>query len=507
MKQRITQKTIAVIVGSMTFALCGLIGLQFYWINTSLALNKERFTDNVHKALEKVSQKLEKNEIIKHYAKSGGYPSRFGTLPHSNRQLYTPDLIDPRQHLPLRFTNPNKRIEEPLDLIIQTIPDSYRGKSMLMHLLSKCSTLEGVAEELSVYEKPIAERVSYKQLDSLLHVSMQEVGIKAKFRFLVFDKNNDEILFAQNPAERKEIFESEYNARLFPNDLRNNNHYLYLYFPTESKYLVSKMWGVLLASIAFIGIIIFCFWKAIETILSQKRISEVTNDFINNMTHEFKTPISTISLASELLQDPSVASLPSASARYLGMIKAESKRLHAQVDKVLQVARLDRSDFKLKIQPLDLHHIIENAIQNIFIQVEKRGGKVQLSLDAERTDIQADEVHITNIISNLVDNANKYSPEKPEISIRTESLKNGILVSVADNGLGISKKMKDKVFDKFYRIPTGDLHDVKGFGLGLSYVKTMVEAHGGNITLDSELGKGSTFKIFMPYTYKGLLQE
>jgi two-component system phosphate regulon sensor histidine kinase PhoR len=225
------------------------------------------------------------------------------------------------------------------------------------------------------------------------------------------------------------------------------------------------------------------------------------------MTHEFKTPISTISLASELLQDPSVASMPSASARYLDMIKAESKRLHLQVDKVLQVARLERSDFKLNIQPLDLHDIIESAIQNIFIQVEKRGGKISLDLRADKSNIEADEVHITNIISNLVDNANKYSPKNPEIKIQTESMQSGIRLSVTDNGLGISKKMKDKVFDKFYRVPTGDLHDVKGFGLGLSYVKTMVEAHGGSISVDSELGKGSTFKIFIPYQYSGSLQE
>jgi two-component system phosphate regulon sensor histidine kinase PhoR len=185
--------------------------------------------------------------------------------------------------------------------------------------------------------------------------------------------------------------------------------------------------------------------------------------------------------------------------RYLGIIRDENKRLGSQVEKVLQAAMLDRGDIRLKLTPVDIHEVIEGVLQNIGVQIEQRDGSVDLSLEAEQTVIEADEVHVTNVIYNLLDNANKYSPDKPQISIRTRSWGGGVAITVADKGIGMSREATGRIFEKFYRVPTGNVHNVKGFGLGLSYVKKIVDLHQGNIRVDSHPGSGSTFEIFLPY--------
>jgi two-component system phosphate regulon sensor histidine kinase PhoR len=224
-------------------------------------------------------------------------------------------------------------------------------------------------------------------------------------------------------------------------------------------------------------------------------------DFVNNMTHEFKTPIATISLASEMLTNPSVQDSRQKIAKYANIIYDENNRLKSQVEQVLQISVLDKRDFKLMKKEFNIHEIIENAVENYQLVVEQRNGKMILDLKAEPSHIFADPVHFYNIISNLIDNAIKYSEKAPIIKISTSSLSNGVSISIEDNGIGISPENIKLVFKKLYRIPTGNLHDAKGFGLGLYYVKTMVEAHGGKIKLRSELKKGSTFELFFPFNH------
>jgi two-component system phosphate regulon sensor histidine kinase PhoR len=232
--------------------------------------------------------------------------------------------------------------------------------------------------------------------------------------------------------------------------------------------------------------------------LQQKRLSEMKSDFINNMTHEFKTPISTVSLACEALQDEDVKKNETFLKRYISIIDAENKRLGLQVEKVLQMATLEKKDFKLNLEKLDVHEVIDRALGNINIQIEKRNGVIKKKLVASRKEVIADEVHLTNIIYNLLDNANKYSQEKPQITIATKNKSGGIVVLVSDKGIGMSREVLNRIFEKFYRVPTGNLHDVKGFGLGLTYVKTMLDALGGSIGVKSDIAKGSTFEIYLP---------
>jgi two-component system phosphate regulon sensor histidine kinase PhoR len=249
----------------------------------------------------------------------------------------------------------------------------------------------------------------------------------------------------------------------------------------------------------FILIIIGTFYYTIATVIRQKRLSDIKNDFINNMTHELKTPISTISLACEALNDADMAKTPRLVENYSRMIAEENKRLAQLVENVLQSALLEKSDFKLQIAPVDVHQIIERVLKSMRMHIEKRKVKIDLQLKAVRHEIEADTVHLTNVVFNLVDNALKYTPESPEIKIETREQNGQFVLAVSDNGIGISRDQQKKIFEKLYRVPTGNIHNVKGFGLGLSYVKVIVEMHHGQIKLESEPEVGSTFSVYLPY--------
>ena len=245
-------------------------------------------------------------------------------------------------------------------------------------------------------------------------------------------------------------------------------------------------------------IIIFSFSVTILIIFRQKRLSEIKSDFVSNMTHELKTPISTISLAAQMLNDKSIP-VERKNLGYLGgVIADESKRLGLQVEKVLQMAIFEKTKLKLKLKDIDLHQIIDKVASNFSIQLDNAGGKLQCELTASSPTIYADEIHITNVIINLLDNALKYRNGHPSIILTTQTATNGIIISVKDNGIGISRDNLKRIFDQFYRVPTGNIHNVKGFGLGLSYVKKITEAHGGKIWVESTMGEGSVFSIYLP---------
>ncbi|MCK5079449.1 MAG: HAMP domain-containing histidine kinase, partial [Bacteroidales bacterium] len=282
-------------------------------------------------------------------------------------------------------------------------------------------------------------------------------------------------------------------------DLLEEPDYLMLYFPNERGFLIGQMAGLLVISISLILIIIFSFTYTVLTIYRQKRLSEMKNDFINNMTHEFKTPISTISLACQALKDKDVIKTDKVYDAYIGVIGEENLRLGAMAEKILQSAVLEKRQLELNKEWFDIHEVIADVVSKIGIQVQIKDGNICTDFNAEPSKIHADKVHFTNLINNLLDNANKYTPQKPKIRVSTENVKTGIMISIEDNGIGISKKNQKKIFDKLFRVPMGDLHDFKGFGLGLSYVKVIVEYHKGSIWLESELKKGTKFDVFLPY--------
>jgi two-component system phosphate regulon sensor histidine kinase PhoR len=367
--------------------------------------------------------------------------------------------------------------------------------------------IKEVLKGLLFSDRPIEDRINRLALDTLLRQSLQERGISIPFAFGVRTKSQPAFLFTSMGMNAQTFSEGGYKAALFPNNMMETGNYVYIYFPTQRQFILSQLWFTFGASAVLILVILACFYIAISTIVRQKKLADIKNDFINNMTHEFKTPISTISLAVEMAQEQvshpvagsDDSSINERLSRYMGIIRDETRRLGSHVEKVLQMALLDRGEIKLKLSSVNVHDVIEKVLNNMSLQIEQREGELDLEFDADREVVEADEVHLTNIVYNLLDNALKYSPEKPHITLVTRSLPEGVSISVSDEGLGMTKEQINRIFEKFYRVPTGNRHDVKGFGLGLSYVKKMIEEHHGQITVESQPGKGSTFDVILPY--------
>lgn len=361
----------------------------------------------------------------------------------------------------------------------------------------KIEMMNQAMDELAAGQKAILDRMDTTLVKKLVKNHLLERGITENFELGLL-KDDGFVMPIGTVKDSFLLVQNGVQAKLFPNDILGKDNFLYIYFPEKNYHVVRQVWLPISSSLLFIGVIIFCFIYAIKVIIRQKALSDIKNDFINNMTHEFKTPLATVSLAVEALQDPELSNQDKFRARYLGIIKEENKRLVSQVENVLQAAALDKKDFKLKIEKINLSDLLESNVDQMSLQLEKRDGKISFINKLKDPMIEGDAFHITHIFNNLLDNANKYSPEKPVIKIEAKDDGDEVIVSIQDQGMGMTKESQRKIFDKFYRVPTGNLHDVKGFGLGLSYVKTMLEAHKGNIHVHSELGKGSIFTINLP---------
>ncbi len=506
-------------IGFMTVALIGIVLLQMYWIRWSIQLNQDRFDKDVYSVLNQVVDKLARAEQIED--ELGIFGVMYG------EDAYNEELLANLN----KFKVENQSLETTPDGII--LVDSAVLKKTNTSVLERfeslsnsCSCAECQKERTERHDrivnyierqhfnrmfiKPIDQRINIETLDEFIRKALKNRGISIDFEYGVYSdrensfviRNGFYVVTDSSPHTVapgwKNLYNSEYRVDLFPNDVQSPG-LLMIYFPTLASVVWAGAWKALLASIVFTGIILFCFAYTIQVIFQQKKLSEMKTDFINNMTHEFKTPIATISLAADSITSPMISGNPEKVNRFASIIKQENKRMNSQVEKVLQMAVIDKQDFKLKHTKLDLHEIIRQATRNASLQVEKRGGTVTTHLKAQKHVIQGDMTHVSNIINNLLENANKYSPEKPEISIHTRNVPNGVEVIVQDKGIGMSKEARKLIFDKFYRVHTGNLHDVKGFGLGLSYVKAMMTAHKGQIDVRSEVGKGSSFILVFPF--------
>ncbi|MEX0883017.1 MAG: HAMP domain-containing sensor histidine kinase [Cyclobacteriaceae bacterium] len=362
----------------------------------------------------------------------------------------------------------------------------------------KIALVEGVIEQLlSRGNQNILNRIDTAVVKEKIKDQLLNRNIQQLFELGIID-GQGEIMSIGEVTDLLNLKNNGIRAELFPSDLFGGENFLVIYFPNKENYLLRQVFLPLMSSLLFLVIIIICFVYAVRVIIRQKKISEIKNDFINNMTHEFKTPISTVSLAIEALQDPDLFGQKAMRKRYLGIIKDENIRLGGQVEQVLQAAALDKNDFKLKIEKLDLSQLITLAKEHFSLLVEKRGGEILVDYQAQEKEIEADYFHLSNIVNNLLDNANKYSKTAPKIAIEVKESDGFFQIAFRDHGIGMNREAIRKIFDKFYRVPTGNIHDVKGFGLGLSYVKTMAEAHKGTVKVESEPGKGSLFTIILP---------
>lgn len=370
----------------------------------------------------------------------------------------------------------------------------------MMARTKKEDYVKRVVSDLVVAElEPIEDRITRKELDTLLQSALDEAGINLAYSYGVFSGSNDSLRVASTTGSPEQLRATEFRTRLFPNDMLSARSELALHFPGRAAYLWKQMSMLVLTNLLFIGVIGAVFIYTVRVMLAQKRFSGRIVDFINNMTHEFKTPISTVALACEAIMRPDVIEQPERIGKYGRMILDENQRMRHQVEKILQMAVIEEGDYDLRLSEIDLHQIIKAAIEGISLQIENRKGKITQLLEANYAVIKGDNLHMTNIINNLLDNANKYSPDEPDITVSTKNDGSDLLITISDRGAGIAESDQKAVFDKYFRVHSGNVHNVKGFGLGLSYVRMMVEAQHGDIRLSSKLGEGTIVELRFPF--------
>ena len=512
----------------------GLMFFQLYWINGLITANKEQFKKDVLNALNNVASKLERQETIKafnklNYLNSQGFDK--SKKNHNKLQIrkYQSQKIHYHKKNDSLFFLDTFPIGYDVEFIVNfsgfgagfgsgifkeyPFNDDNSIKEMLEKKNYKIRELEerldriskkykqtfNVARSLVFPVRKLTERYNSKELDSLVDMELKNKGINIDYRYGVFATSSKKLVSTNAHQHLEDLKKSELKATLFPNDVLGSSAQLLISFPNKKKYLLNKIWLALTSSAILALVILFCFGYSIRTIVKQKKLSEMKTDFVNNMTHELKTPISTVSLAVEALLDKEIdGSMVMLRQKYLNLIHEENQRLGNQVEKVLQIAVIEKNKYTLEKEIISMNKIIEKAKYHISVQVEKRQGSIRFIKTTDNDLVFADKIHMTNVIHNLLDNANKYSPESPNIIIRSEIKQDLLVLSIQDKGLGMTKEQQKHIFEKFYRVPTGNRHDVKGFGLGLAYVQHMIYSHNGKITVNSEIGKGSNFSISIP---------
>lgn len=517
-----------ILVLLMSLSLIGIILVQVYWFNSSLENNDEQFKYHVTQVISNVSDKLEQQEEYSFYDKINHIKDSTGKIPQKEdlleilfvqRNTKTNKTIVYKNSITSEKFNINsplfnkkfnsdgfksfssKRLTEIYNNNIidnsvlnqSTIPDMKIEKDGNLDILNKAQLQISYKDYASAL--PIDERITKEKLRNLLKKELVEHGVKTKFEFGIYNNQIPTKIKSDGFHYDKD---ATYNIPVFADNEGNSKYQLLVTFPHKKKFLLSQLVSITILSIIFTLIIIIAYTSALNQLIRQKQISEIKTDFINNMTHEFKTPIATINLALDAIRNPKIIEDKEKVFRYLQMIRDENKRMHAQVENVLRISKLEKKELDISKEPTAIHDVIEDAIEHVNLILEDKHGTIVKHLNAARTTCLINEVHFTNVLVNILENAIKYSPDVPEIEVFTENIKDMILVKIKDNGLGMSKVAQKRVFEKFYREHTGDLHNVKGHGLGLAYVKRIVEDHNGQVYVESEKGKGSTFIIKIP---------
>lgn len=510
-----SRKMLISLIVLMAVVLSGLILVQTSMIKSASDIREEQFDQLVMHALDYVAYQLEMDEqrLARISAERGELPG-MGNQPDEFGNVFPRGGMGARAGL-LNFSlsyaerGPlgTYREEVQVQLLDTTLSESIMGIQGFMEQSLEqqqrrqqwLRNNDWTNYKIFLEDRPIEQRIDSTRLEMFLERGFAENEINLEYKYAITNSNlgRETIIFGDK--DYKTGNRREYPQLLFLTDYNGSKpNYLNVYFPHRQRYLLKQTGFTIIPTIILTGLLIAIFAYAIMIILRQKKLSMVKNDFINNMTHELKTPISTISLASQMLQDGSITNTPSTIEHVSKVINQESKRLSFQVEKVLQMAVFNEGRLKLKMKEFDVNKMVGNVTANFELRVKNKNGTLTTAIKAENAIVKGDEVHITNVIFNLLDNAMKYSKETPEINVTTENRKNEVMISVQDNGIGLAKEHHTQIFDRFFRVPTGNVHDVKGFGLGLSYVKKIVDLHNGIIQVESAINKGTKFKIYFP---------
>jgi two-component system, OmpR family, phosphate regulon sensor histidine kinase PhoR len=501
--------TIWILIISMALTFVGLILLQARYVRINAEMIESQFNDNVQRSLFQTVSLVEENEAFEYLGQTlegndysgtknkllsmdaqnirlkNNVDSMAGNLKLTSEQLNRPSIR-------LKTRHGNSTIEETSRYLQEKFKQNFsRSKTILDQAVFRWLK--------EIDEKEISERVNFEDLDGILAKVLVNNGVSLPFTYSVVDKQGKIIYECHKDIkhDNTNIQNNIYTQKLFPFEESNKAAYLQVTFPTKQNYILSSM-NLLLPSLALVIIILSIFIGAIIIIFRQKQLNNMKNDFVNNMTHELKTPISTISLASQMLQDPGVGKTPETLKHISKVIKDETKRLSLQVEKVLQMAIFEKDNSMLKLNEIAINPLITDIVSNFSLKVTSKGGKITYKLKAVNDVALIDEVHFTNVIFNLMDNALKYCDKPLLLTVETWNEKDNLLISIEDNGIGINKEDVKMIFEKFYRVSTGNLHNVKGFGLGLAYVKKIITEHHGSIKVESELNIGTKFTITIP---------
>ena len=555
------RKNVVIIVAVMVAALLGLIGVQAYLLDNAFQLREQAFDRNVWSALLGVPLKLQARETLTEAfrvqgAQTGGPGRRVrteirtttdGRRRHSDTALFVrrlpppvrvegnavfynigspqrvrvtvsdglgrdtlilDSLKGPGEHT-MTFNAPAKsggyfyRFTTDSSSFVVQVANGGSGSVLRSPASEKerAVLVSRVIDNLWVSDTASVERlVDQAVLDSVLTRSMRDAGIALEFSYGVLTGGEDSaaVRLVHPPGMDAALRSSEFRTPLIPFDIAGPHAQLVLDFPGRKAYLLQQLWPVFLASLIFIVLIAAGFIATVRTIIRQQRLAGLMVEFINNMTHEFKTPLSTVALASEAIGRPDVVARKARVLKYNRMIAEETLRMKKQADRILEMSQLEEGDVELTRADVDMHAVIRTAAENFALQVESRGGSLLLDLRAGNHTLLGDAMHLANIVHNLLDNANKYSPGPPAITISSSNDDSSLIMSVADRGAGIAPEHQKRVFDKFYRVPTGNLHAVKGFGIGLSSVKLLAVAHGGEVRLTSTPGEGTEVTLRFP---------
>ena len=512
----------------MSISLIGIIAVQGYLINVSFKNKEEQFKYQVKQVIDNVAREVEEQEAFSFLSRFSKIKDSIGKAPERSELMkffyvekneltnqtiiYSNSIIPEDYSVSSSFFDKNNDSTRIKNYVAKRVTEVYNEATMYDQNMGGQVTPTERIERSGVVEvldkanfelnfkdiaatRQVTQRVTNEQLQFLFATELKALGINTPFEFGVY---NNGLATKVRSESFKYDKKNTYDTPLFTDNDGVSRYQLLLSFPKKKVFLASDFIGIAMLAFLFTSIIIVAYYSALKQLNTQRHISQIKTDFINNMTHEFKTPIATINLALDAIKNPKVIDDKEKVQRYLQMIKDENKRMHAQVENVLRISKLERKELDIKKENHNVHDMLEEAIEHVSLIVEDREGSVKTNLKASKTTALVSDIHFTNVLVNVLENAVKYSVEAPEIEVSTENVKNFIVIKIKDNGIGISKASQKKIFDKFYREHTGDIHNVKGHGLGLAYVKRIIDDHHGEVMVESDKGKGSTFIIKIP---------